>query len=285
MTEFTIHTEETTPEGIFQTGNEYRYKHINLGMFLRDTYFAKTAAKPGDPFPLFELISTNGERLVNSDVFTGKPVVFIFGSLTCPMTTSSTPDVRQLYDEFGGRIDFIMLQVREAHPGEDTQQPETMEEKLQHAQALKSLYGIQWTVAVDNIDGELHRALDPKPNAVFLAGSDGTILFRSLWAGDDDAIRQALVAVASGRPLKRKQSAAFIGPVIHALSTEDETMQRGGPQASRELWRVGFPVALGGRVATFFTPLASKQRGIAAVLTLAFTIMVAIGFLGAGFFA
>ncbi len=61
-------------------------------------------------------------------------------------------------------------------------------------------------------------------------------------------------------------------------------MQRGGPQASRELWRAGFPVALGGRIAAFFTPLAPKQRGVTAVLTLASVLVVAIGFLGASVF-
>jgi hypothetical protein len=156
-------------------------------MFLADLKFAKTAPKAGDTFPPFELVTTDGRCLINRDVFNDKPVLFVVGSITCPMTASSMPDVKKLYDELGGRIDFIMLQVREAHPGEYVPQPETMEEKLKHAQALKDFYDIQWTVAADNIDGDLHRALDPKPNSTFLADGDGTILFRSIWAGDMDA--------------------------------------------------------------------------------------------------
>ena len=87
-----------------------------------------------------------------------------------------------------------------------------------------------------------------------------------------------------GEHQKRKQSTAFVGPVVRSLAKVDETMQRGGPQASREWWRVGFPVALGGRIATFFTPLAPKQRGVAAVLTMAAVVVTAIGFFGASIF-
>ena len=67
------------------------------------------------------------------------------------------------------------------------------------------------------------------------------------------------------------------------LHTE-ESIPESNLQASKELWRVGFAVALGGRIATFFTPLAPKQRGVAAVLALTSTILVAIGFLGVSIF-
>ena len=201
------------------------------------------------------------------------------------MTASAAPSVQELYDEFGDRIDFIMLYVREAHPGEHFAQSETMEEKLEHAQALEESYDIQWTVAADNIDGDLHRALDPKPNAAFLMNSEGIILFRSLWAADQDALHQALAAAAAGRAPERKQSETLLGPVIRAMGQVQEVMQRGGPQAVSDLWRAGFPMALAGRVATFFTPLSPDQRGIAAVLTLALGMLAALGMLGAWFFA
>lgn len=282
MTDLPINT---VPETSSETGNAYRYKRLNLGLFLADLKFSKTAPKAGNTFPPFELVTTDGRCLTNRDVFNDKPVLFVIGSMTCPMTASSMPDVKKLYDELGGRVDFIMLQAREAHPGEDVPQPETMEEKVKHAQTLKDFYDIQWTVAADNIDGDLHRALDPKPNSVFLADSDGTILFRSIWAGDTDAIRQSLETVAAGQPLKRKQSVAMMGPMARAMGQVDATMKRGGRQAGRDLWRVGFPVALAGRIATFFSPLTPNQRGVVAVLTLASIMVAALGFLGAGILA
>ena len=274
-----------TDESAALAGKQYRYQRFTTRLLLRDLRFRKGAPGSGDSFPSFELVTTSGDRLANRDVFGDKPVLFIFGSMTCPMTASAAPSVQALYDEFGDRVDFILLYVREAHPGEHFTQAETMEEKLEHARALKKFYDIQWTVAADNIDGDLNRALDPKPNSAFLMNNEGIILFRSLWAADRDALRQALDAAAAGRVPERKQSEALIGPVTRAMGQVHEVMERSGPQAIRDLWRAGFPMALAGRIATFFSPLSPDQRGIAAVLTLALGMLAALGLLGAWVFA
>lgn len=258
--------------------DDYRYKHFTTGLLFRDLRFRKDAAARGDAFPKFELFTTDGSLLVNKDVFGDKPVIFIFGSMTCPMTASAAPSVQELYDEFGDRVEFVMLYVREAHPGEYFVQSETIEEKLDYARTLRDFYDIQWTVAADNIDGGLHRALDPKPNSAFLADKDGTILFRSLWASDYRALRRALDAAANGRIPEMRQSVRMIGPVSRAMGHVQEVMTRGGPQAVRDLWLAGFPMALAGRVATLFSSLAPDQRGIAAVLTTAIVTLTMIGF-------
>lgn len=257
--------------------SDYRYKRFTTSLLFADMTFAKNSAAPGDSLPSFELVTTSGDTLTNPDVFGDNPVLLVFGSMTCPMTASAAPTVQQLYDEFGDRVDFVMLYVREAHPGELITQAETMDEKLEHARALKQLYDIPWTVAADAIDGDLHRALDPKPNSAFLVGSDETILFRSLWAADVGALREALDAVASGRVPDKRQSQKLIGPVVRAMGQVQEVMTRGGPQAVRDLWRAGLPMALAGRIATFFRPLSPDQRGIAAVVTLALSMLVALG--------
>lgn len=257
--------------------NKYRYKHFTTSLLFRDLRFRKDAAAPSDAFPEFELITTDGSRLVNDDVFGDKPVIFIFGSMTCPMTASAAPSVQDLYDEFGDRVEFIMLYVREAHPGEHFAQSETIEEKLNYARALKEFYGIQWTVAADSIDGDLHRALDPKPNSVFLTDKDGTILFRSLWASDYRALGLALDAAANGRKPKFRQSVKMMGPVIRAMGHVQTVMTRGGPQAVRDLWLAGFPMALAGRIAALFSSLAPDQRGIAAALTLMLGMLATVG--------
>lgn len=257
----------------------YRYKRFTTSLLLRDLRFGKGAAGPGDPLPPFEWVTTSGDRLTNRDVFGKKPILLAFGSMTCPMTASAAPSVQELYEKFGDRVDFITLYVREAHPGEHIPQPETMEQKLVHARALKELYDIHWTVAADNIDGDLHRVLDPKPNSAFLINSDGVILFRSLWAADKDALHRVLEAVAAGRTPERKQSSALIGPVVRAMGQVHEVMKRGGPQAVRDLWRAGFPMALAGRIATLFSPLSPDQRGIAAVLTIAVGMLAGLDIL------
>jgi len=267
------------PQKVADTANNYRYKRFTTSLLLRDLKFGKSAAAPGDSLPSFELVTTSGDRLTNRDVFGDKPVLMVFGSMTCPMTASAAPTVQELQDEFGDRVVFVMLYVREAHPGERITQAETMDEKLEHARALKQLYDISWTVAADSIDGDLHRALDPKPNSAFLVGSDGKILFRSLWAADKGALHEALDAIVSGRLPSNSQSQKLMGPVIRAMGQVQEVMTRGGPQAVRDLWRAGFPMALAGRLATLFEPLSPDQRGTASVVTLALGTMAALGVL------
>jgi thiol-disulfide isomerase/thioredoxin len=261
--------------------NNYRYNRFTTNLLFADLTFKKGAAAPGDLVPAFELSTTRGERLVNDDVFGDKPVLFVFGSMTCPMTASSAPSVQQLYKEFGERIDFIMLYVREAHPGENYAQAESMDDKVDSARALQKFYGIDWTVAADTLHGDLHRALDPKPNAAYLVSSDGEVVFRSLWAADYGALRLALEDAADGKALRRTQSTRLFGPVVRAMGMVRETMRRGGPQAERDLWRAAFPMALAGLVASWFRPLSAGQRGIAAVLTMTIGMIVMLGLLSA----
>lgn len=217
---------------------------------------------------------------MSGDLAGGKPLLLIFGSLTCPMTASAMPSLFELYAEFGDRIEFVMLNVREAHPGENYPQPDTIEEKLEHAQVLERHYGIPWTVVTDDISGDLHRRLDPKPNSAFLMDVDGTIVFRSLWASDRTALRQALESAANGRRPTRSESTALVAPVARAMGHVHEVMKRAGPQAVRDLWWGGFPMALAGRVATIFTSLPPDQRGVTAVLILAVSSLIIVAIIG-----
>ena len=69
--------------------DEYRYKHFTTRLLFRDLRFREDAAAPGDAFPEFKLLTTDGSSLVNDDVFGDKPVIFIF---TLPkFDASSTP--------------------------------------------------------------------------------------------------------------------------------------------------------------------------------------------------
>ena len=262
---------------------EYRYQRFTTMLLFRDMRFRKGGVAPGDAIPDFSIATTDGDELTKQDVLGEKPLLLIFGSVTCPMTASAMPFLKRLHSEFGDRADFILLNVREAHPGEHFPQPATMDEKLGHARALKELYEVPWTVAADNIEGSLHRGLDPKPNSVYLVNKDGVVVFRSLWASDQKAVRQALKSTVSGRTLDKSQSQALIVPVARAMGHVHEVMDRAGPQAVRDLWRAGLPMALAGRIATVFSPLSPDQRGVAAVLTLALSMLLVMGSMVAWF--
>ncbi len=58
-------------------------------------------------------------------------------------------------------------------------------------------------------------------------------------------------------------------------------MDRAGPQAVKDLWRAGLPMALAGRLATIFSPLSRDQRGVAVVVTLALGMLLVLGLITA----
>lgn len=257
--------------------SNYRYQAFTTKLLLRDMRFHQSAPKAGEPFPEFKIKTTDGGAVSKQNFINRKPLLLIFGSLTCPMTASSMPNIKRLHNKFGDKVEFVMLNVREAHPGERVPQPETEETKLDHARKFKQLYDIDWTVATDDINGTLHRALDPKPNAAFLMNRIGTVVFRSLWASDENALTQALENLLQDKPQNKTQSQKMLIPVARAMGHVQEVMQRGGSKAVYDLWLAGFPMALAGRLATLFQPLSRDSRGIASVsiLTVAiFGIMV-----------
>lgn len=54
---------------IVEAEENYRYKRVTLRLFLDDMRFSKNAPVPGDVFPEFDLITTDGRLLTNSNVF------------------------------------------------------------------------------------------------------------------------------------------------------------------------------------------------------------------------
>jgi hypothetical protein len=211
------------------------------------------------------LTTTTGSQVKKSDFIDTKPLLMVFGSLTCPMTASAIPTLKHLYRQFGDRVEFVMINVREAHPGERIPQPDTFAHKLTNAKALKHHFDMPWTVATDDIDGELHRSLDTKPNAAFLMDKKGNIIFRSIWARDEQSLETALDNVVKGNAQIKKQSTKMFMPVVRAMGHFAETMDRAGARAWRDMWIGGFPIALAGAVAMLLKPLPRDWRGIFSV--------------------
>lgn len=269
--------EKNNIKGSAAKASDYRFKRLRTQLLIQDFQFKKTAPGPGDPLPEFDLVTTTGDRIKTKDYIDKQPLLLIFGSVTCPMTVSSFTPLKRLYSKFGDKITFVMLNVREAHPGENYQQPETLDEKLERAKAMKDHYDIPWTVAVDDIDGSLHRALDTKPNAAYLMNTDGKIAFRSLWAGDEQGLEQTLERVSAGKNPVKPQSVAMFGPLARGIGYFHEVLKHAGPQAQRDLLKAAPPMFLVGRIALLFRPLSRNSRGIAALATLGSLIVMTIG--------
>lgn len=222
--------------------SSYRFDRLKLRLILRDMFFTKNDPGPGDPVD-FDLPLLDGGRFQTADLAETGPALLVFGSYTCPVTASAAPGLNDLHARFGDQVRFVMVNVREAHPGANVPQPSELDEKRENAERLRDLRHIPYEVAIDDIDGTLHRALSPKPNSAYLLGTDGRILFRAHWANDTKGIAKALDAVTAGRPLRRTKSRGMMRPMWPTMRYIAPVLEEAGSGAWRDMWRAVPPMA------------------------------------------
>jgi hypothetical protein len=188
------------------------------------------------------------------------------------MTASAGPALRRLHDEFGDRVQFLTLYVREAHPGDRYGQPHDMATKTAHARAYAERDCIDWPVAVDEVDGALHRALDDKPDAAYVVDADGRVVFRALWANDPGPLREALRVVADGGTGPLGQSEAKLAAMLRGTGEMWKTLSAAGPTALHDVARHAPPMWLSARLADALRPMPPLARGtVGTALPLAVT--------------
>lgn len=190
----------------------YRFHRLSLSAVLKDMYFTQSDPGPGDAVPPFDLELVGGGRFRSADISKTGPLLLVFGSITCPMTDNGAIGLNDLFRIYGMKIKIVMVNVREAHPGKAFPQPETMKEKVFHAEKLKALHGFEFDVAIDDLDGGLHNALGPKPNSAYIIGKEGVILFRAHWANETEALAVALREVSNGETLQFTRSDGLLSP-------------------------------------------------------------------------
>ena len=268
--------EKTNP--LLESGDTYRYHRFTPKLLFRDLRFASDALSPGDSLSAYQL-PTLDDGSIQIGGHRERPLLLVTASITCPMTASAMPVIDALHAEFGDRVDFVLLNVREAHPGAHFPQPATDEEKLGHARSLRERYHVPFTIAVDTLDGDLHQRLDGKPNAAFLLDTTGEVVFRAHWARDNRPIRDALQNVLTGTAPAKRQSRAMLGPVARAMGSVDDVMRKAGPGARRDMWLSASPMATAGLLAKLFRFKRSDHRGIAAVVALGVLMAAEVAFL------
>ncbi|RPF20683.1 TlpA family protein disulfide reductase [Myceligenerans xiligouense] len=259
-------------------GSEYRFERFRTRLLIDDMTFDRDALGPGSRLPEFDLPLLDGGRFT-SGALGERPVLMVFGSRTCPVTESSVPVLKRLHARFGNRVRFVLVNTREAHPGQTIGQPATDAEKHLHAQRLRLHHDIPFEVAVDDIDGTVHRAFSPKPNSAYLVDTTGTITFRFHWANDEPALRRALERAASGNTV-RGRSGAMAGPLLRAVGHLPGIVTAAGSRTGDDIWRAAPPLAVLGALSRLFPGLPADRRGPAAAAAAALMVgAVAAGLL------
>jgi peroxiredoxin len=131
----------------------------------------------------FTVHKMDGSEVKLSD-YRGKWVVIETGSLTCPMYVKNVSKLNRLKAQFDD-VEFLMIYVREAHPGSRIFPHQNIEEKIDRAQETKVDYGDEREFLVDSVDGAMHQAYGSLPNMVYVVDPDGKVIYRADWAFAD----------------------------------------------------------------------------------------------------
>lgn len=166
--------------------------HYDLGNFRGPAVGTKAAD--------FTATTLDGEAAPLSSFF-GRPIVLEMGSVTCPIYQSRRGGMESLARAYPD-VRFLVLYVREAHPGQKVTQHKTDADKRARARGLKDEFGESRTILVDDLAGTAHKLYGEFPNSVFVIGGDQTIVFRSDW-NDVAAVRKVLRRLAAGEPVGR----------------------------------------------------------------------------------
>lgn len=195
------------------------------------------------------------------------------------MTKSAGPVLKRLYEEFGEKIEFVTLYIREAHPGDRYPQPKNYREKFVNARVYRERDKIPWTVAVDDIDGTLHRSLDHKANAAYVIGLDGTVAFRALWSNDYATLHDALFESVKMKRGRAGQSEREVVPLMRGMGEMYDTLNFAGGYAKKDLLREIPPMYGMGRIAAFFRPLPPLARVVLAMTAIGTAFGIAVNLL------
>ncbi|MCF6302513.1 MAG: hypothetical protein L3J13_04840 [Devosiaceae bacterium] len=207
----------------------------NYDKFSADEYDLSNFAGPkaGDKAPdaLFTMADGSFRRLLD---FSEEFLVVELGSVTCPLFQSRRKTMAQLSIHYS-QVKFVVLYIREAHPGAEIKQHAQMQDKYFSAQQLDDGNGDLREVLVDDIEGHAHRAYGSYPNAVFIINRNGCVVFTSDW-NDAHATGRALKLLLAGKPANVR---SFFKPAHPKIGIE--TFKRSGKGAGLDFLK-GFPI-------------------------------------------
>jgi hypothetical protein len=149
--------------------------------------------RPGTPAPDFTLADIRTGGPVRLASLRGRPVVLVFGSFGCDVLCSQLGRLRELYREYGRRVQFLFVYVTEApHEGG---LPDARGDRARRAALVRAAWegrGLPFPCLLDGPDCEAEEAYRAWPLRLVLVGADGRVLAdlgRGLPAGWD--LRQA----------------------------------------------------------------------------------------------
>ncbi|ASG68116.1 hypothetical protein fh0823_10190 [Francisella halioticida] len=131
--------------------------NYNYDNFSSDDYNFETSQglSAGDKAVDIKLETVEGscQNILN---FTGDYLIFEMGSITCPLFQGRRDSMSKLAKDYSD-LSFVVLYVREAHPGLNIKKHESYDDKKSCATELKNVDKEKRTIFIDDINGDAHK--------------------------------------------------------------------------------------------------------------------------------
>jgi peroxiredoxin len=149
--------------------------------------------KAGDAAPEFSLprVGADGE-IALADYRGKKPVVLIFGTMSCPPYRRGVVDFRDLYESYKDRVEFLQVYIREAHPDsilyvvqdgkevlQKIEQTTTVEARQANAEVCRTTLKLNFPAVADREDNKVSQAYGGWPNRLVIVDQDGKVAWIS----------------------------------------------------------------------------------------------------------
>jgi hypothetical protein len=135
---------------------------------------------------------------------------------------------------------------------------------------------MDFEVAVDDVDGTVHRAFGTRPSSAYLIDSDGVIVFRAHWSNLTGDLDAALAAVTSGRPIAKPAVGGTLRAMTKMTGHASTAFQSAGSGAMADTWRAAPPFAAMIAISRLFRFLPKNRRGVPTMLTMAAAMAVVV---------
>ena len=211
---------------------EYNNPRFKVRLYDWDLFVGPQA---GDVAPDFEVTDLATGRPVKLSDFRRQWVVIETGSATCSMYTKNIPGMAKLREAHPD-VKFLVIYVREAHPGERLHQHRNFDDKLAAAKILKPKYDENRQILLDSHDGAFHRVYGMKPNFIYAIRPDGVVHYRCDWA-HVDGLKDALEDRENLHPIEHADMKAL--HATRGMGIAIRTMWTGGIVALWDFFAAG----------------------------------------------